>query len=291
MPVTPSLTLALCPHRIARHDSIASLFAALDTEAAAAAAGGAGLLVFPEYGAMELTGLPGMTNDPEDVPAQIAAIQHHREAWVETHRMMARTHTLTVIAGSIPWRLDNGTLVNRAWIAHPDGRLLHQDKAMMTRFEREHWGITGGSGGLGVFEVAGVRCAIAICYDIEFPLLVRDAVERGAQLVLSPSNTDGMHGYHRVATGARARAMENQIMVAMVPLLGFAGWTTAIDINVGRAGVFGPIDTGFPEDGVLAMGSDESGLLFATIHPRRLESVRRHGQNHNFTDWALGWTV
>lgn len=260
---------------------------AIAGEAARAADAGARLLVFPEYGSLLLTGLPGMTTAADDVPAQISAIQCWRDVWLETHRALAQRHGLAIVAASFPWREDDGGTVNRAWLFRPDGTTGCQDKQMMTRFEREQWNIRAGHGGLNVHDLGGVKIAIAICYDIEFPLLVRGAAEAGAELLVTPSNTDGWHGYWRVRTGAQARALENQCLVAMAPLVGAADWTTAIDANVGRAGVFGPIDTGFPEDGILALGGPEGGLLVAPLHPARLRSVRRHGQNHNFTDWNL----
>ena len=258
----------------------------LDAEAAGAAAKGAGLLVFPEYGSMLLTGLPGMAPDPGDVRAQINAIQIWRERWLQTHQTLTRKYGLAILAASFPWRGPDGRTTNRAWLFQPDGSCDFQDKQMMTRFEREHWDIQSGGGGLKVLEVGGIRAAIAICYDIEFPLLVRGATGAGAELLICPSNTDGWHGYWRVRTGAQARALENQCYVAMAPLVGTADWTSAIDVNVGRAGVFGPIDTGFPEDGILALGEMAGGLLDAALYPARLRSVRRHGQNHNFNDWG-----
>jgi predicted amidohydrolase len=266
------------------HEDVAGV---LEAEATRAAEAGARLLVFPEYGSMVLTGLPGLTTDANDVRAQIAAIQAFRERWLETHLALAEKHGLAIVAASFPWRAEDGTTTNRAWLCFPDGRHDFQDKQMMTRFEREQWDIRSGGGGLKIFAVGGVHIAIAICYDIEFPLLVRGAAEAGADLLVCPSNTDGWHGYWRVNTGARARAMENQCYAAMTPLVGSADWTNAIDINVGRTSVFGPIDTGFPEDGILAQGEKEGGLLIAELFPARLRSVRRHGQNHNFNDWAL----
>ncbi|MFM7181364.1 MAG: carbon-nitrogen hydrolase family protein [Verrucomicrobiales bacterium] len=282
-----SFPIALSTMGIERPLCYEDVVRSLEAEAMLAAEKGARLLVFPEYGSMVLTGLPGMTTDPNDVRSQIEAIQVWREQWLQTHLELAKKHGLSIIASSFPWRGSNDTTTNRAWLCHPDGRYDFQDKQMMTRFEREQWDIASGGGGLKVFEVGGIRLAIAICYDVEFPLLVRAAAEAGAELIVTPSNTDGWHGYWRVCTGARARALENQCYVAMAPLVGVADWTTAIDVNVGMTGVFGPIDTGFPEDGILAKGEQAGGLLCAESFPARLRSVRRHGQNHNFADWDL----
>ena len=50
--------------------------------------------------------------------------------------------------------------------------------------------------------------ASPICYDSEFPLLVRSMVEAGADIILVPACTEFVSGYHRVRTAAIARALE-----------------------------------------------------------------------------------
>ena len=68
--------------------------------------------------------------------------------------------------------------------------------------------------------------------------------------------------------------------------LGEAPWTEAIDINVGSAGVYGPVDRGFPEDGVIAEGTlNAAQWVFAELDMVALEEVRADGQVFNFRDW------
>ena len=155
----------------------------------------------------------------------------------------------------------------------------------MTRFEAEAWGVSAGAGPQ-VFETPWGRLGISICYDAEFPKHVRAQVEAGAWLVLVPSCTDSLHGWNRVRLGAQARALENQCFVAVAPTVGEAPWSAALDRNRGFAAVFGPVDRGFPEDGVIARGAlDAPGWVFATLDPARIETVRREGQVLNHRDW------
>jgi predicted amidohydrolase len=57
-------------------------------------------------------------------------------------------------------------------------------------------------------------------------------------------------------------------------------------VNVGAAGVYGPPDHGFPEDGVLARGRlDQAMWLFAEVDLERAAEVRDHGQVLNHRDW------
>jgi predicted amidohydrolase len=127
---------------------------------------------------------------------------------------------------------------------------------------------------------------ITICYDVEFPLFARRLAEAGASIVLAPSCTDSLAGWNRVRLGARARAMENQFYVVQSPTVGDAPWTEAIDINVGSAGVYGPVDRGFPDDGVIAEGTlNAAQWVFAELDMVALEEARADGQVFNFRDW------
>ena len=101
-----------------------------------------------------------------------------------------------------------------------------------------------------MFDTALGRIGVLICYDSEFPLLARAQIEAGAQLLLVPSCTDSLHGYWRVRLAAQARALEGQCYAIQAPLVGNAEWSPAIDINRGAAGIFGPPDGAFPDDGI-----------------------------------------
>ncbi len=252
---------------------------------AEAAAHEAKLLLFPEYASMSLAALFA-AEVQADLHAQIHAMQALRERYVDLHRALARQHHAYIVAGSFPWQLTDGSFRNRAWLCAPDGRADFQDKRVMTRFEREQWHIAGGDA-LKVFDTALGCLAIDICYDIEFPLLARAQAEAGAKLILSPSCTDTLGGYHRVRVGAQARALENQCYTVQAPLVGEAPWSPAIDINVGAAGVFGPPDRAFPDDGVVALGTLNSAQwIYAEIDTARVHAVRTQGQVFNHRHWS-----
>jgi predicted amidohydrolase len=140
--------------------------------------------------------------------------------------------------------------------------------------------------GLNVFETSLGKIGIAICYDAEFPLLVRALAEAGAELILVPSCTDAMPGYHRVRIACAARALENQCFVIQSPTVGAADWSPAVDANAGAANVFGPPDRNFPEDGLVATGAlNRSGFVYADIDLWRVKDVRRDGQVLNYLHW------
>ena len=139
---------------------------------------------------------------------------------------------------------------------------------------------------LFVHDIGKARIGIAICYDVEFPMIARALVEAGADVILAPSCTDTVHGYWRVRVGAQARALENQCVVVQAPLVGAVDWSPAVDINRGAAGVFGPPDLGFPEDGVIAQGEmDKPCFVTARLDLDVIARVRAEGQVFNHRHW------
>ncbi len=65
----------------------------------------------------------------------------------------------------------------------------------------------------------GLNLGLAICYDVEFPELVRFHRQQGCDLLLVP--TANMHPFHQVATHMiPTRAMENAMAIAYVNFTG-----------------------------------------------------------------------
>lgn len=277
------LRLGLLQYGVGRPGSVAEFARALGARVEAGRAG-ADLLVLPEYACVELgAGLVG--GAAGDEARELAAMVQAAPEILEAMRAAAMRAEVWLLPGSLPMRRGDGAVINRAPLIAPDGRMAFQDKRAMTRFESERWGVTRGADPQ-VFDTPWGRIGISICYDVEFPKHVRAQVEAGAWLILAPSCTDTPHGFNRVAIGAAARAMENQCYVAIAPTVGEAPWSAALDVNRGQAAVFGPVDRGFPEDGVLARGTpDVEQWVFCTLDPARIERVREDGQVRNHRDW------
>jgi predicted amidohydrolase len=258
---------------------LAGWAARLTREVAEAADHGARLLLMPEYAPLEMA-----AGAAPDVMAELLRAVELAPAAIEVAREIAWRHRVWLVPGSLPFR-DGTRIVNRAPLIAPSGRVAFQDKHVMTRFEAEEWGIAGGAAP-GVFETRLGRIGIAVCFDAEFPSLVRAQAEAGAWLILVPACTDTMHGFNRVRIAAAARAMENQCYVCTAPTVGEAPWCGALDRNRGYAAAFGPVDGDFPEDGELASGAlDAAQWVFADLDPARLEAVRRDGAVRNHLSW------
>lgn len=181
---------------------VAANLAELDERAAEAAGAGAGLLLTPE---MFLTGY--------ELGAQRTAEMADRTAGelVPAVAEVARRHGIALLVG-MPERAD-GQVVNSAVLVSADGEVLghHVKTHLFGPDERDAF--VPGDRPVSLFDVGGVKVAVLICYDVEFPEAVRAAAAAGAHLVAVP--TAQMEPFSFIADVIiRARAWENQIYVA-----------------------------------------------------------------------------
>lgn len=247
-----------------------------------AAGAGAELLVFPEYAAMELVSLAGeaaaATND-----SAIRAVSERMDDVNALHRDLAAKHGAHILGASAPVILAD-RIVNRAFLHTPGGETVHQDKIIMTMWERDPMGVTG-NGPLRLFDTALGTIAINICYDCQFPLLARAQAE--ADLLLVPSTTEAATGFWRVRIGARARALEAQCVSVVASTVGPYPKLELMETSHGAGGVFCPPDTGFPANGILAEGEENRpGWTFAEVDRAAIAHVRAAGIVRNRTHWA-----
>ncbi len=281
--MTAAVTVAALSYPIEPVGSVAAAAAKLERLVAGAVADGAELVVVPEYAAMELTSaLP-----PEvaaDLDAQLAALQDLVPAYRAACAAIAARHQVHLLAGSLPER-DGDRYLNRARLYAPSGADVAIAKVQMTRFERERWGVSG-DGPATVVDTALGPIGVAICYDSEFPLLVRRMVDAGARVILVPSCTDALAGYWRVRIACQARALENQCYVVQAPTVGLAPWSPAVDENHGAAAIYAPPDRGFPDNGVVAIGPlDQPATVVARLDLDAIDRVRADGQVLGHRDW------
>lgn len=278
------MKIATAAYPLNAFGSWAEYAAKLEDWVAGAAGQGADLAVFPEYGAMELATLAGL-EAAGDLERSLHAVSERMADAGDLHADLAAKYGLHILGASGP--VFDPALgerpVNRATLYTPTGARGSQDKQIMTRFERETWGVAPG-GPLRLFDTALGKIGVLICYDAEFPLLGRALCE--ADLILAPSCTEALTGYSRVRIGAMARALEAQCVTVMASTVGEAAWSPAVDTNTGMGGIFGPPDTGFPPTGVIACGTlDHPGWTVAEVDMARVAHVRADGVVLNRRHW------
>lgn len=252
-----------------------------------AATQGGDLLVFPEYGAMELATLAGR-DVALDLDASSRAVSERIAQADGLYKKLAAEFGVYLLTPSAPvfdTALHPKRPVNRTRLIAPNGKSGVQDKQIMTMFERDPWDVVAG-GPLMLFETELGKIGVLICYDSEFPLLGRALVEAGADYILVPSCTEALAGYWRVRIGAMARALEGQCVSVMASLVGEVDWSTSVEVNTGMGGIFGPPDTGFPSTGVIAEGTiNTAGWTIADVSHTKIAHVRAEGVVRNATHW------
>lgn len=277
------VTIASAQYPITEHRDFASWQQHTERWVADAAIRSAELLLFPEYGAMELVSI---FNEEirGDIRRQIHELDALKADFCQTFDMLAKKYRVIIVAPSIPV-IEDGSNINRAFVFSPNGLAGYQDKFFMTRFENEQWDVRSAPKQLTVFEAAWGKFGIQICYDVEFPLGAQKLCEAGAKLILSPSCTETIRGATRVHVGARARALENQAYAIVSQTVGEALWSPAVDLNYGYAAFYATPDKNLPEEGIIAtMPPQQEGWLIDSIDLSLVDEVRRDGHVFNFQD-------
>jgi omega-amidase len=143
-----------------------------------------------------------------------------------------------VVTGSLVIR-EGEAVYNRLIWARPDGTHAHYDKRHLFRMAGEHQRYAGGSDKL-IVELAGWRICPMICYDLRFPVWIRNRYDRAAarfdyDLLLFVANWPSPRR-HAWRTLLRARAIENLSYCVGVNRVGvdgnqltYAGDSAAID--------------------------------------------------------------
>ncbi len=194
---------------------------------------------------------------------------------------MAVKYDVNIIGGS-NFAVEDGVLYNISYLFRRDGTLGKQYKLHITPSERKWWGVTPGDK-VEVFDTDCGRIAILICYDIEFPELVRIAAQKGAQIIFVPFNTDTRHGYLRIRHCALARCVENHLYVALSGCTGNLPFVENSDIHYAQSAIFTPADAEFSRDAVAA--ECNANIETMIIHDVDVELLRRHRDTGSVQNW------
>ncbi|MCC7466844.1 MAG: carbon-nitrogen hydrolase family protein [Saprospiraceae bacterium] len=276
-----NVSIATAQYPVTFQQDFASWAAHTEAWVRQAATSGAQLLLFPEYGSMELVSLlpPDLR---ADLLGQVLTLDDFRADFCAVFAGLARKYQCILVAPSFPVQ-ESGKVVNRCFVFGKNGAVAWQDKFFMTRFELEEWNVQAGESALTVFEADWGAFGIQICYDVEFPIGAALLSAAGAQVLLAPSCTETLRGSTRVHVGARARALEQQFYTVVSPLIGNAPWSPAVDINFGHSAFYSTPDKLFPEEGILKQATALSpGWLHCNLDLGLIEQIRADGQTLNF---------
>jgi predicted amidohydrolase len=261
----PSLKIAAVQYPVTGGLSFAQFSDKFESRIAAAARGGAQLVVFPELFSADLFRGP---DELADIARIVAEETPRLLAWLPE---LSRRHGVSVLAGSWPRETALG-IVNTAPLAFPDGRVILQDKLFLTQAEWKDWHWVPGTE-LKLIDAPWGRTVISICYDTEIPALSSRLAEHRPELLLIPSCTGGPEGFRRVRWTAQARAIEHYAYAVHTGTVGPGTTTPNMNTQYGQAAFITPSDTGF--EGILAQGPlNEDAVVHAELDLARLRAAR-----------------
>ncbi|GAB4249240.1 nitrilase-related carbon-nitrogen hydrolase [Deferrisoma sp.] len=178
-------------------------------------------------------------------------------------------------AGSLlhPWQ---GGVANAAFFVEPDGQIhALYPKVHRFRLMDEHRHLAAGSGPR-VWDTSLGRIAVAVCYDLRFPVFCRRLALAGAQALVVPAEWPHPRTPHWELL-LRARAVEN------------AWWVLGVNrVGPGRGVVFEGASQAVDPWGEVAvhLGGDE-GVAVVEVDPRRNGEAR--SRIPVFEDRVPGW--
>ncbi len=205
---------------------------------------------------------------------------------------VAARHDLLLVAGTFPVKRADlaPPFQNRAHIFFPDGKMATQNKLCLTPVEKDpqNWNLSCGDT-LNIFEWRGYRMAVVVCLDIELPALSARLAGQDIDMILVPSMTSKLAGYHRVFSCARARAVELLVAVAVV---GCIAGAPECEQKISGASFFLPAEERFGHTGVLAgmepsYTAEGAGPLLARDVP--LDDIRAMRRGGTGEVWPGMW--
>jgi len=231
-------------------------------------------------------------NSPVDAMRKLAG---YTEELLQSMVDLALSYNINIVTGSVPMLHDNGKLYNVCYLCRRDGTWESQAKLHITPDEESCWQFTGGNE-IKVFDTDVGKIGILICYDVEFPELVRLQALKGMKILLVPFWTDTKTGYQRVKRCAQARAIENECFVAISGSVGNIPKVETMGIQYSQSAIFTPSDFSFPHDAVAADATPGiETTLIADLDLDLIKELRAKGSVRNLesrrTDlYTLNWT-
>ncbi|ABK78393.1 amidohydrolase [Cenarchaeum symbiosum A] len=223
-----------------------------------AAAGGAGLVAFPEF--MMFYTPPGQT------PAELARLAENIDGpFVKSVADAARDYSIEVVGTIYERSPRRGRVYDTSFLLGRDGSLLSsyrkihlydalgfKESAKLAPGDRMTVPSGSSVGSLGML----------ICYDLRFPEAARTLASSGAGVIVAPSAwVQGKNKEDQWITMNRARAMENGCYLVSPAHVG--------NIYCGRSLV---VD---PWGGIILDMGKRQGLGYATVSPEIIGEARR----------------
>ncbi len=235
-------------------------------------------VVFPELFTTQLLCLVTATHPSESA----RKLAEFTPQYLELFNELAVRYNVNIIGGT-QFTIEENDLYNVSYLFRRDGSINKQHKIHITPNERKWWGVSPGKK-VEVFDTDHGKICILVCYDIEFPELARIAAAKGANVIFVPFNTDERYGYLRVRHCAQARAIENQLYVAISGCSGMMPFVDNADMHYAQCGIFTPSDFPFARDAVAS--ESMPNIETVVVHDIDIEISRRNRLNGTVRPWT-----
>lgn len=239
-------------------------------------------VVFPEWFTMQLLSMEQSVLDPKQ---SMIRLSEHTPVFKESMQSLAVKYNVNVIGGSTAtFSPKTNRLMNVAYVFRRDGAIFEQAKLHPTPNERYWWDLQGGSELQAIPTDCGT-IGVLICYDAEFPELCRHLVDQGMKILFVPFCTDERQSYNRVRYCSAARAVENQIYVALSGNVGNLPRVENMDIQYAQSCILSPCDFPFYRDGIAADTTPNVEMVaVADLRLDPLIESRRSGTTQQLLD-------
>lgn len=235
-------------------------------------------VVFPELFTTQLLSLIG----GERASAAARKLAEFTPQYLELFIDLAIKYNVNIIGGS-QFAVEGKELYNISYLFRRDGTVGKQYKIHVTPNESRWWGVSRGNR-VEVFDTDRGKISILICYDSEFPELARVAAAKGAKILFVPFNTDERYGYLRVRHCSQARAIENQMYVAIAGCAGMMPFVDNADMHYAQCAVLTPSDFPFARDAVAS--ESMPNIETVVVHDVDLELLRRNRMDGTVRPWT-----
>lgn len=197
-------------------------------------------------------------------PAKLA--EKHPGRTVEWMSSMALKHGFALTGSYIAEA--EGKFFNRMVVAFPNGEIATYDKRHLFRMAKEDEYYSAGSQRV-IVEYKGWRILLAICYDLRFPVWLRNRNDYDLMVLVANFPERRRHAWNSLLV---ARAIENQAYVAACNRIG------TDDKQVNHTGDSQIID---PMGRIITMANPNAPeIIYATLDLEYLKSVRENFPVH-----------
>jgi predicted amidohydrolase len=217
----------------------------------------ADFVVLPELFTLQLLSLQ---HRKLNVGEALAILHHYTFKVEKSLRRLATQHRINIIGGTHLVSRPNGQVENVCMVALRDGSLHRQSKIQIPPQESQTWSTCSGHVARAIETDCGT-IGILIGQDTESPELARRLANQGARLLFTPFSTTLRGQYLRIRQAAQARALENEVYIALCGNVGHLQGVAGMGSQYAQNAILSACDFSYSHDGIISEGAANTEML------------------------------